>query len=259
MIVTILGSGTLVPNPNRGPAGFLVQVGATRLLVDGGTGTLQRLAQVGADCRELDGGLYTHRHIDHCADLVPLLFAMRVGIDHFRTRPYPLWAGTGFTSYLDQLRSIYGDWITTPRFDVPVHELSLDGPDAADLPGGLRLETRPANHQEGALHLRVTGPAGERVVFSGDTGPSEALVELASGADLLICECALTEASDYPFHLKPSHVVDLVARTRPGRVVLTHFYPDTDPDAAVALVRSLGVPTSRGADGLAVGLGPDAT
>ena len=74
----MLGSGTSVPDPSRGPCGLLVQCEAGAWLIDGGSGTLQRCAKVGVDPRTLLGGIYSHHHPDHCADLVPLLFAMRV-------------------------------------------------------------------------------------------------------------------------------------------------------------------------------------
>ena len=42
-----------MPDPDRGPAGFLLQCGGASLLVDGGSGTLQRLARAGVDTLEL--------------------------------------------------------------------------------------------------------------------------------------------------------------------------------------------------------------
>ena len=107
---TVLGSGTTVPDPDRGPAGFLLQVGTRHYLVDGGSGTLQRCAQVGVDPRELDAGFYSHRHPDHTGDLVPLLFAMKVG-PPARRRAYPIYAGEGFGEFLRGLQGIYGHWI----------------------------------------------------------------------------------------------------------------------------------------------------
>ena len=68
----VLGSGTTVPSPDRGPAGFLLRVGSEIYLIDGGSGTLQRCAKLGIDPRMLSGGFYSHRHPDHTGDLVPL-------------------------------------------------------------------------------------------------------------------------------------------------------------------------------------------
>jgi ribonuclease BN (tRNA processing enzyme) len=245
----LLGTGTTLPDATRGPAGFLVEDGATRILVDGGTGTIGRLAGIGVDARDLDAGVYSHRHVDHCGDLVPLLFTMRVGIDKPRSRDYPIFAGAGFREFHAGLERVYGRWIVPPDCDVPITELSLDGPDGADLPGGVRLDTLPAVHSAGALHLRFTGRDGFTVVFSGDTGPSDNLARLATGVDVLVTECAVPDADPWGSHLAPPEVAAIVAAARPRRVVLTHFYPMVDEAEALRVVRATGIPVERGYDG----------
>ncbi len=249
MRFTLVGTGTTVPDATRGPAGFLVESNGARILVDGGTGTIGRLAGLGVDARELDAGVYSHRHVDHCGDLVPLLFTMRVGVDKPRGRDYPIWAGTGFRAFYGALEAAYGSWIQPEDWKVQLTELTLEGPDGADLPGGVRLDTLPAVHSAGALHLSFTGPSGYRVVFSGDTGPSEALSRLALDADVLVTECAVAATDAWNSHLSPADVAEIVAAARPKRVVLTHLYPGVDPEEALRVVRATGVPTERGHDG----------
>ncbi len=249
MKFVILGSGTLVPDATRGPAGFLVQEGDVNLLVDGGSGTMQRLKRGGVDVRDLDGGIYSHRHLDHCGDLAPLLFTLRVGIDKPRRRDYPLWGGVGLEAFVTGLRGVYGQWVESDQFAVPVTELPLDGPGFALLPGGVRLDTLPANHSGGALHLRFTGTDGFSVVFSGDTGPNENLARLAAGVDVLVTECAAPTADPWDAHLCAEDVAAVVDRARPGRVVLTHLYPGVDPALALQTVARVGVPVERGEDG----------
>lgn len=249
MRFVLLGTGTTVPSSQRGPAGFLLEEGRTRILVDGGTGTLGRLARMGVDARDLDAGVYSHRHVDHVGDLVPLLFTMRVGIDRPRLRDYPIWAGVGFRDYFEALDRLYPRWLTSSRYTVPISEMSLDEADGGDLPGGIRLDTRPARHSEGALHLKFTGPDGSTICFSGDTGPSEGLVELARGVDILVTECAVPAPDEWNSHLWPEAVAELVTAARPKRVILTHLYPTVDPHEALRKVRSTGIPVERGFDG----------
>lgn len=249
MRFTLVGTGTTVPNAERGPAGFLVESDGARVLVDGGTGTIGRLARLGVDARTLDAGVYSHRHVDHCGDLVPLLFSMKNSPDLRRDRDYPIWAGTGFADFLAGLEGVYLKWIRPEAWAVRVTELPLDGPGAAALPGGVRLDTLPAVHSAGALHLSFTGPDGFRVVFSGDTGPSDALATLATGADVLVTECAVPAKDDWNSHLYPEAVAAIVDAARPKRVVLTHLYPMVDPEEALRVVRRTGVPVERGADG----------
>ena len=246
MIFQVLGSGTTLPDTERGPAGFLLRAGDTRILVDGGSGTLQRLARAGVDLGELDAGVYSHRHLDHCADLGPLLFTLKVTN---RARDYPLYGGAGLADHVEALRDLHGRNLRSSRWDCPVTELPLDGPGLASLPGGVVLETRPANHSAGALHLRFTGPGGASVVFSGDTGPSAGLTALARGADLLVCECALATENPDVRHLWPEAVAELARVARPRRVALKHLYPAVDEAGALAVVAASGVPVVRAWDG----------
>lgn len=249
MKFTIIGSGTLMAGGERGAAGFLIECEGTRLLIDGGSGTLDRLGRMGIDPFTLDAGIYSHRHLDHCGDLGPLLFHFFVlGTHHERHHDYPIFGGEGLTDFVDGLMKLYGRWVVPEKFGIPVTELSLSGPGEALLPGGIRLTTRPANHDAGALHLRFDAPNGSSAVFSGDTGPSDGLIELATGADLLVCECALPEGDDYPKHLCPSQVATIVAAARPKQVALTHFYPDVDEPTTLATVAASGVPTVRAYD-----------
>lgn len=247
MRFTVLGSGTAKPDAERGPAGFLVEHGGARILVDGGSGTLQRLARIGVDATDLEGGVYSHRHVDHTGDFVPLLFAMCV--PPRRKAPYPIWAGTGFSAFYDDLCEVYGKWIR-PAGGLQVRELPLDAPGEARLPGGITLRTRPANHSAGALHLRFEA-GGRAVVFSGDTGPSAGLTALASGADLLVTECAGSDAEPVRGHLCPSDIRDLLLATEapPAAVWLTHFYAQVDEAMALSTVAEAGVAVRRAADG----------
>ena len=247
MKVTILGSGTAIPDGERGPAGFLLSVESTHILVDGGSGSLSKLAGLGVEPRSLDGGVYTHRHLDHTGDLAPLLFAMRVGGRLPEARDYPVWAGEGFREFLSGLEAHYRGRLSTAEWRAQVEELSLKHRDEAQLPGGVMLETSPANHKEGALHLCFSF-SGRRVVFSGDTGPSEALVDLATDADLLICECALPREDPEVLHLWPEAVAEILVRARPRRTLITHFYPECDPEGALSLLCATGLRVERAHD-----------
>lgn len=240
--LVVLGSGTALPDPARGPTGLAVRAAdGPWWWIDGGSGTLHRSAAAGIDPLALAGGLLSHRHLDHSADLAPLLFARRVARV---AATYHLVGGAGLEAHVDALRTAHGHGLDTP---LQLTELSLDGPTTMQL-GGLSLSTAPANHRAGALHLRLDA-GGRSVVFSGDTGPSRALVELARGADLLVCACALASGDPYPFHLDAPAVAEIAATAQPGEVWLTHLYPGVDAAQAVACVAATGVPVRRAADG----------
>jgi ribonuclease BN (tRNA processing enzyme) len=217
-------------------------VDGAAILVDGGSGTLARLLRTGQDPLALAGAVYSHRHLDHCADLAPLLFTMKVA---GRPARWPIAAGAGFAGFLAALQDAYGG-LGLDR--VSLTELSIERPDEAVLPGGIVLRTGPANHDRGALHLRFEH-GGRSLVFSGDTGPSATLEALAAHADVLVCECALPAPDPASKHLCAEEVAAICRAARPGRVLLTHLYPGTDAEAAVRTVAATGVAVRRAEDG----------
>jgi len=140
---------------------------------------------------------------------------------------------------------VYGHWVA-PAAGVDLRELPLDGPGHVELEG-LVVRSQPANHTAGALHYRFEAD-GYSVVFSGDTGPSENLVELATGANLLVCECAASDDARVKGHMYPTAVAELVRAARPEQVWLTHLYPRTRPEP---VLRTVGAhaPVRHAADG----------
>jgi ribonuclease BN (tRNA processing enzyme) len=83
-------------------------------------------------------------------------------------------------------------------------------------------------HSPQSIAFRITGPGGRRLVYSGDTDYSESLVDLARGADLLICESSFPEEHKVRGHLTPAMAGDIAARAAVRRLMLTHFYPACD-------------------------------
>ncbi|MHA2360284.1 MAG: MBL fold metallo-hydrolase, partial [Candidatus Thorarchaeota archaeon] len=72
MKVTLLGTGTSYPDPDRVQAGILVETGITKVLFDVGSGTLHRLTQLEFDLTTLDAVFLSHFHIDHVSDFLTL-------------------------------------------------------------------------------------------------------------------------------------------------------------------------------------------
>jgi ribonuclease BN (tRNA processing enzyme) len=92
--------------------------------------------------------------------------------------------------------------------------------------------------------------AGRRIVYTGDTGPDEALADWARGCDLLVCECSLPSSMAIKEHLTPEQCAQLAARAEPRHVVLTHFYPPVERvDIRAALAAHYNGLVTLGTDG----------
>jgi ribonuclease BN (tRNA processing enzyme) len=232
MRITILGSGTCVPSLTRSSCAVLVEVGACRILMDVGPGTMRRLLETGTTIFDLSHLLLSHLHPDHTGELVPLLFATKYPDGNRRQHPLEIVAGKGFEEFFHGLKGVYGNWIELPEGLLAMREMGVDGPDEArlgtDRQGTISLNTRPMAHSPESVGFRIQSPEGYSVVYSGDTDVTQELVSLARGADLLICECALPDAHKVMGHLTPSEAGQMATEAGVGHLVLTHFYPQCD-------------------------------
>jgi ribonuclease BN (tRNA processing enzyme) len=223
--VTVLGSGTLVPTGVRGPAGYAIEAGGRVLLLDGGSGTLRRLAEAGLDYRSIDHLFYTHIHPDHTGDLVPFLFAQRHIPGGARRRDLQVFGPRGFASFFERLTGIFERWLFGGGYAVEVAELWESG---IALPGGVRVDAIPLRHSVAEVGYRITAPDGAVVAYTGDTDVTPAVSELARDVDVLIADCSSPDGQQIEGHLTPGLVGELAAAGRARMVVLSHLYPVCD-------------------------------
>ncbi len=73
MEITFLGTGVAIPQKDRVQSGILVRLEEKPLLIDCGSGVLSRFPEAGVSHTEVDTVLLSHLHLDHVADLHPLI------------------------------------------------------------------------------------------------------------------------------------------------------------------------------------------
>jgi len=141
MKIVILGSGTAIPAAGRSPAGIYVRAGGEHLLLDAGPGTLQRLRWLGVTFLDLDRLFLSHFHVDHCLDLVSMLFAMRLPDPAprpaprdpspryperergARTKPFTVYGPRGLRALYRQLNTAYQRWLEPKTYRLTLKEL----------------------------------------------------------------------------------------------------------------------------------------
>ena len=251
----ILGAGGAVPTESHTPAAYLVTVDDTPILMDPGPGALVRHVRSGEAPNGVDDlglVLVTHLHPDHCADLMPLLFALHSVVPE-RTDPLYLYGPVGLADYLDRLREIYGTWLEPRRRSLELIE--LEPGDSLPLPGGGRVESFAVRHPQDRLCSKPLGyrfldSAGHSAVFSGDTEACPGLEEAARNTDLLVVECSTPDELATPGHMTPQQVGDLCSVSRPQCVVLTHLYPAAASQDLAPLIRRIhDCPVHQARDG----------
>jgi ribonuclease BN (tRNA processing enzyme) len=234
MRLVALGTGTVALTAARVCAGYYLDAGDVKLLMDCGSGVTHRLAELDVPWRQITHVALTHFHTDHVGDFPTLVFAWKYGDLPGRSAPLTVIGPAGTAALLSRMADAFGDWLRAPGFPLSVVELA---PDATfDLGVGLTLGARKVPHTAESVAYSITR-GRRRVVYTGDTGYDPMLAEWARGADLLLCECSLPATMAIPEHLTPEQCGALAAAALPKQLVLTHFYPPVervDVRAAVA-------------------------
>jgi ribonuclease BN (tRNA processing enzyme) len=247
MRVTFLGTGSAMPQPERVQTGLLLEAAAgdeRPLLVDCGAGVLHRLSQTDPGYEAVSTVLLTHHHLDHVADLLPLLKARWLaGAEHLQVV-----GPAGTKELLDDMLAVH-DYLDG-RIDLSVREIH---PDERIELAGLAVESYQTRHSVDCLAYRFepldgenpvagdetsggaeTTPAAEppvepgAFVFSGDSEAFPGLASFADGARVLAHDCSFPDGIDVDGHPTPSQLGAALAEADIDRVYLTHQYPHTD-------------------------------
>ena len=119
------------------------------------------------------------------------------------------------------------------------------------------------NHPVETFGFRVEH-GGWRLAYSADTGESDALVRLAEGADVLLCEASFVDGPDNTpnLHLTARQAAEHAVRAGVGQLVLTHLVPWNDRERSLSEASGVyGGPLALATSGLVLGPGnpaPDA-
>lgn len=259
---TLVGSGTLIPSAERGPAAHHFACGELAVLCDLGSGTLRRLDGLGLSPYDLDLVAVTHRHQDHIADLLPLIFALRYPPGQKRVRPLTLVGYPGLRHDLERLAMVYGEWVVDPGYPLEVREAGETPIEMNRGDAWLEIAGRPVAHTPEAVGYRISMADGGResvVAYTGDTEECAGAIDLARDADLLVAECSTADEKPVPGHLTPRAVGRLAAAAAARRVVATHFYPSAMALGWAELERRIREayargPVDLGVDGLEIQL-----
>lgn len=243
--VTLLGTGSPIPDPNRAGPSTLIRAGQQTFLVDCGRGVLQRLAAVGSGANALTALLLTHLHSDHIADLGDVIITRWVSTFTEQV-PLPIIGPPGTAEVVAATLKAFGHDIgyriahhadlTAPP-PVQVHEYTEGAVWDRD---GVRVLVAPTDHRP------VTPTIGFRVeyddasvVLAGDTVPCTTLDALADGASALVHTVIRKDLVDQlplqrfrdigDYHSSVQQAAATAARAGVGILILTHYVPALVP------------------------------
>lgn len=234
MRLTVIGCSGSFAGPESAASCYLLEgehEGRTwRVLLDLGSGALGTLQRY-VDPLTVDAVLVSHLHPDHYFDISGLYVVWKYHPGGARPR-IPVFGPRGIAEQCARAYGLRQDPGMSEEFEF--HE--YDGRPIRL--GPFTVHAHRLVHPITAYGLRVEA-GGHTIVYSGDTGPCQELVDLASGADLLLCEAAFVEGGDNPtdLHLTGKQAGVAAAEAGARRLVLTHIPPWHDPDVPVGEAR----------------------
>ncbi len=265
--VVMLGTGTPNADPDRSGPSVAIVVRGQAYLVDCGPGVVRRAAAaqrsgIAALAPEKLAIVFiTHLHSDHTLGLPDLMLTPWV---LERRAPLEVYGPAGVRTMTDHLLAAYAEDIRvrieglepdqTDGWQVHAHEI-VAGPVYQD--ANVKVTAFPVPHANWRRAFGYRFETPDRViVVSGDTRPSDAVVEACDGCDILVHEVYSADrfATRTPAwqryhadaHTSSSELAALATRARPRLLVLYHqLYWGTDDDGLVREVR-------RGYDGAVV-------
>jgi ribonuclease BN (tRNA processing enzyme) len=226
MRLTVLGCAGSFPGPDSPCSAYLVEADGFRLLVDFGTGSLGALQRYpGID--GVDAILLSHLHCDHMLDACSYVVVRRYN----PSGPLPTLPLYGPSGTAERLSRIYGpDYQKSTVDDVyDVHTLE---PGALEI-GPFQVVAERMNHPVETFGFRIEH-GGASLAYSADTGVTEALVNLARDADLLLCEASYLDSEPHPadLHLTGREAGEHARKAGARRLVLTHLVHAWGDEAA---------------------------
>ncbi len=222
MRLTIVGSGDAFGSGGRFNTCFWLETAKATLLVDCGASTPVALKARGLDHGNVDGIILSHLHGDHFGALPFLLIDAQLVAR--RERPLTIAGPPGSRARIETAvecffpRALTNKW----RFPFEIVEMEVGKPTTIL---GHGVTTAEVIHQSGAPSTALRISDGERVfAYSGDTEWTDALIPIANGADLFVCEC-YGYAGALRGHLSWEILRPKLPSLRAKRMMLTHMNP----------------------------------
>ena len=267
LTVTLLGTGSPMPSPDRAGPATLISAGegpeGEHYLVDAGRGVLMRLAAAGLGAPNLAAVLITHLHSDHITDLNDVITTRWVMT--FEETPLTIVGPVGTKSVVDHLLASLEPDIEyriahhqdlDHRPPITVIEVA-DG--LVELPNGqggkvaitcAQTDHKPVEPSVGFRFDLGTDQGVAAVVAAGDTVPCAGLDALCEGASALVHTVIrkdiinnipmqrLQDTLDY--HSSPEQAAQTAAKARVDTLIYTHYVPPIPAGGTADDWRSLG-------------------
>lgn len=227
MRITVLGSSGTYPAADNPGSSFLIASDSGSIWCDAGPGSFGALARL-MDPADLDAIVLSHRHADHCLDVLAALHAL--AHRPVPVRGMPLLAGESVFDRLFAFLDAGEDHRIHSTFDIVVmkegerHEI-----------GDIRVTPFEMSHVAPTFGTSYRTAGGSEIFYTADTGPGP-WEEMVGQVDLLVCEATLrseSEDGERVGHLSAGQAGRIARKIGAARLLLTHIPPHLDPKISV--------------------------
>lgn len=244
----VVGSGPAWPSAGQACSGYLLTTDAGSTLVDCGAGVFERLRRMRRP-EDVQAVIISHLHFDHWVDLIPFKYYLtyEAGTE---ARP-SLYLPPGGE---ETLRRVIAPIDPSPDFFGGAFDVREYDPGGVLDLRGLEFRFMRTVHPIETYAFRVS-TGGASLVYTADTAWHAPLVELAAGADILLCEAAMGGAREpSPVHLNGLEAGRLARIAGAKRLLLTHLSTAAVPEAISAAKEEFDGPVEHAEQGRHVSL-----
>jgi ribonuclease BN (tRNA processing enzyme) len=235
----LLGTGTPNIDPKKSGPSVAMIIDDVVHLVDFGAGVVRRAVEAGIYASRLTSAFLTHLHSDHTVGYPDLILTPAVvGRDSRLT----VYGPRGLDSMTKHILAAYADDIREridglepakkEGYEVSTHELIEDTISTAYRDGNTLVEAFPVVHGSWPAYGFKFSTPDKTVVISGDTAPTQMIVDMAKGCDILIHEVysAVSLQTRPPewrkyhsaMHTSSYELAEIASQARPRLLVLYH-------------------------------------
>ncbi len=244
--VIILGSGGPQPDPDAGGSSILLTIDDTNYLIDCGPGATHSMVRAGISPASINRLFISHLHYDHCLDLPFFVLSSWIGNRDEALKVFGPVGTKDFVGHLFLGGAFDADIKARSQYGRRKDNLFAVQPEVTEFGDGpfyederLKVRAVPVDHVPpeimGCFGMRfdITTADGtpKSMVFSSDTAPLESVAELSTNVDLLIHECAVTDAikehrtataTAIVHHTTPKQLGELAAKAGVKSLIAIH-------------------------------------